>query len=44
MFPVEAYIEDNDSRELMKKPGISAEEAKEIVNSVASVEVQGVKP
>jgi ubiquinone/menaquinone biosynthesis C-methylase UbiE len=43
-FPVEAYTEDEDSRKLMKELDISAKKAKEIVNSVASVKVQGVKP
>jgi ubiquinone/menaquinone biosynthesis C-methylase UbiE len=43
-FPVEAYINDEDSRKLMKDLDISSEKAKEIVNSIASVKVCGVKP
>jgi arsenite methyltransferase len=43
-FPIEAYIKDEDSKELMKELDISAKKAKEIVNSAASVKVQGIKP
>jgi ubiquinone/menaquinone biosynthesis C-methylase UbiE len=43
-FPVEAYINDEDSRKLMKDLDISSKNAKEIVNSIASVKVCGVKP
>jgi arsenite methyltransferase len=43
-FPVEAYIEDADSRKLGKKFDISNKKAKECVNSIASVKVQGIKP
>jgi arsenite methyltransferase len=43
-LPVEAYINDKDSRKLMKDLDISSKKAKEIVNSIASVKVCGVKP
>ena len=43
-FPVDAYIDDEDSRKVMKELDISAKKAKEIVNSIASVKVCGVKP
>lgn len=43
-FPVEACINDEDSRKLMEDLDISSKKAKEIVNSIASVKVCGVKP
>jgi ubiquinone/menaquinone biosynthesis C-methylase UbiE len=43
-FPAEAYINDEDSKELMKDLDISSKKAKELVNSIASVKVCGVKP
>jgi arsenite methyltransferase len=43
-FPAEAFINDEDSRKLMKDLDISSRKAKEIVNSIASVKVCGVKP
>jgi arsenite methyltransferase len=43
-FPVEAYIDDRDSKKVMKELDISAKKAKTIVNSIASVKVCAVKP
>jgi arsenite methyltransferase len=43
-FPVEAYVDDEGSRKLMKDLDIFSKKVKEIVNSIASVKVCGVKP
>lgn len=43
-FPIDAYIDEKDAKKVMKDLDISAKKAKEIMDSVASVKVRGVKP